>query len=122
MVEGYIQDALVLGDAGIPLYNLHHVQGYVTSGEWLLLVAIDEQNEIHGAITLSFQNYPLQRVAFVTAVGGKFILTPDMYDQLKAILKYKGATVLQAYSRASMVRLLKRCNLKARNTLVEATL
>lgn len=121
-VESYVNDALVLGDAGEPLYNLHHVQGYVTSGEWLLLVAIDEQNEIHGAMTLSFQNYPLHRVAFVTAVGGKFILTPDMYEQLKAILKYKGATVLQAYGRASMVRLLKRHNLKARNTLVEATL
>lgn len=121
-VEAYINDALVLGDQGEPLYNLHHVQGYVTSGDWLLLVAVDEENTIHGAMTVSFQNYPLHRVACITAVGGKFILTSDMYEQLKAILRFKGATVLQAYGRASMVRLLKRHNLKARNTLVEATL
>lgn len=121
-IEAYINDALMLGDAGEPLYNLHHIQSYVTSGEWLLLVAIDDHNNIHGAMTISFQNFPLHRVAFITAVGGKFILTDDMYEQLQAVLKFKGATMIQAYGRPSMVRLLKRHNLKARNTLVEATL
>ena len=121
-IEAYINDALMLGDAGEPLYNLHHIQSYVTSGEWLLLVAIDDQNNIHGAMTISFQNFPLHRVAFITAVGGKFILTDEMYEQLQAVLKFKGATMIQAYGRPSMVRLLKRHNLKARNTLVEATL
>ena len=121
-IEVYINDALMLGDAGEPLYNLHHIQSYVTSGEWLLLVAIDDQNNIHGAMTISFQNFPLHRVAFITAVGGKFILTDEMYEQLQAVLKFKGATMIQAYGRPSMVRLLKRHNLKARNTLVEATL
>ena len=121
-IETYINDALMLGDAGEPLYNLHHIQSYVTSGEWLLLVAIDDQNNIHGAMTISFQNFPLHRVAFITAVGGKFILTNEMYEQLQAVLKFKGATMIQAYGRPSMVRLLKRHNLKARNTLVEATL
>ena len=121
-IESHINEALVLGSTGEPLYNLHHVRGYVTSGEWLLLVAVDEQNEIHGAMTISFQNYPLHRVAFVTAVGGKFILTGEMYEQLAAILKFKGATMIQAYGRPSMVTLLKRHNLKACNTLVEATL
>ncbi len=121
-IEAYINDALMLGDAGEPLYNLHHIQSYVTSGEWLLLVAIDDQNNIHGAMTISFQNFPLHRVAFITAVGGKFILTNEMYEQLQAVLKFKGATMIQAYGRPSMVRLLKRHNLKARNTLVEATL
>ena len=121
-IEVYINDALMLGDAGEPLYNLHHIQSYVTSGEWLLLVAIDDQNNIHGAMTISFQNFPLHRVAFITTVGGKFILTDEMYEQLQAVLKFKGATMIQAYGRPSMVRLLKRHNLKARNTLVEATL
>ena len=121
-IESYINDALMLGDAGEPLYNLHHIQSYVTSGEWLLLVAIDDQTNIHGAMTISFQNFPLHRVAFITAVGGKFILTDEMYEQLQAVLKFKGATMIQAYGRPSMVRLLKRHNLKARNTLVEATL
>ena len=121
-VSDYINEALMVGSEGEPLYNLHHVQAYVTSGEWLLLVAVDEQNEIHGAMTVSLQNYPLHRVAFITTVGGKFILTQDMYEQLAAILRFKGATMIQAYGRPSMVRLLKRRNLTARNTLVEAIL
>ena len=122
MVEGYINDALVLGEAGEPLYNLHHVQAYVASGEWLLLVAVDEQNTIHGAMTVAFSNYPLHRVACITTVGGKHILSADMWEQLKNIVKLKGATMIQAYGRPSMVRLLKRKNLTARNTLVEAIL
>lgn len=122
MVEGYINDALVLGEAGEPLYNLHHVQNYVTSGDWLLLVAVDDQNTIHGAMTVSFSNYPLHRVAYITTVGGKHILSAQMWNQLQAILKLKGATMIQAYGRPSMVRLLKRRNLTARNTLVEAIL
>ena len=122
MVEGYINDALVLGEAGEALYNLHHIQAYVASGEWLLLVAVDEQNVIHGAMTISFSNYPLHRVACITTVGGKHILSEDMWEQLKNIVKLKGATMIQAYGRPSMVRLLKRRNLTARNTLVEAIL
>lgn len=121
-VEDYINDALILGDPGEALYNLPHIQGYVASGEWLLLVAVDEQNVIHGAMTVSFQNYPLHRVAFITAVGGKFILTDNMYEQLRALLKFKGATMIQAYGRPSMVRLLRKHNLTSRNTLVEAIL
>ena len=42
-------------------YNEHHIQQYLVSGQWLLLVAVDEQNDIHGACTVSFINYPLLR-------------------------------------------------------------
>lgn len=121
-VEGFIASALSLGEIGEPLYNLHHIQAYVASGEWLLVVAVDDANVIHGAMTIQFSNYPLHRVAFITATGGKAITTPDMFEQLKTIVSYKGATMIQAYGRPSMVRLLKRHNLQARNTLVEATL
>lgn len=121
-VEGFIASALSLGEGGEPLYNLHHIQAYVSSGEWLLVVAIDDENAIHGAMTIQFSNYPLHRVAFITSVGGKTIITPDMFEQLKAIVRFKGATMIQAYGRPSMVRLLKRHKLQARNTLVEATL
>jgi len=57
MVEGYIQEALDKG-GDFPEwangYNLPHVQSFVTSGQWLLLVAVDEERVIHGAMTVSF--------------------------------------------------------------------
>jgi hypothetical protein len=122
MVEHFIQEALDKGgdfpewSAG---YNLSHVQLFLTSGQWMLLVAADEESKIHGAMTVSFINYPLHRVAFVTTTGGKFIANPELLEQLKALVKLHGATKIQAYCRESMVRLLARADFEPRNTLVE---
>lgn len=121
MVEGYIQSALEK-DGTCTDYNIHHIQSFLTTGQWLLLVAIDEQNQIHGAMTISFVNYPLHRVAFVTTTGGKFIANPELFDQLKVIVKQRGATKVQAFGRESMVRLLAKSGFEPRNTLVEVQL
>jgi hypothetical protein len=122
MVQGYVQEALDKG-GDFPeyaaSYNVHHVQSFVTSGQWLLLVAVDEERAIHGAMTVSFINYPLHRVAFVTTTGGKFIANPELLEQLKALVKLHGATKIQAFCRESMVRLLSRAGFEPRNTLVE---
>ena len=122
MVEGYIQEAIDKGGEFPDWangYNLSHVQGFVTSGQWLLLVAVDEGQVIHGAMTVSFINYPLHRVAFVTTTGGKFIANPELLEQLKALVKLRGATKIQAFCRESMVRLLSRAGFEPRNMLVE---
>lgn len=103
-------------------YNIHHVQGFLTSGQWILLVVVDEQNEIHGAITVSFANYPMNRVAFITLIGGRLIANPDTFEQLKNLLKAYGATKLQGYGRPAIVRLWKRFGFEPRTTLVETKL
>jgi len=122
LVKPFIDEAMEKGGefpdwaAG---YNVDHIQGFLTAGQWLLLVAIDEENVIHGAATVSFINYPLHRVAFVTAIGGKLISSQDTFAQLKVILKQRGATKIQGYGRESIVRLWKRYDFEPRNTLVE---
>ena len=121
MVEGYIQSALEK-DGTCTDYNIHHIQQFLASGQWLLLVAVDAQNQIHGAMTISFINYPLHRVAFVTAAGGKAIANPELFDQLKAIVGQRGATKVQAFGRDGMVRLLAKSGFEPRNTLVEVEL
>ena len=122
LVKGYLEDALTKGNDfpdWAACYNINHVQQYVTAGQWLLLVAVDEQNEIHGAGTVSFINYPLHRVAFVTCIGGKLISNHDTFAQLKQILKAHGATKIQGSGRDAIVRLWKRYDFEPRNTLVE---
>ena len=122
LVKPFIDEAMEKGGefpdwaAG---YNVDHIQGFLTAGQWLLLVAIDEENVIQGAATVSFINYPLHRVAFVTAIGGKLISSQDTFAQLKAVLKQRGATKIQGYGRESIVRLWKRYDFEPRNTLVE---
>jgi hypothetical protein len=119
-VVGFIKSAVDKGTTeDTQNYNEHHIQQYLTNGQWLLLVAVDEQNEIHGAATVSFMNYPLHRVAFVTAIGGKLISNPDTFDQLKAICKHNGATKIQGYGRAAIVKLWSRYGFEPRSTLIE---
>jgi hypothetical protein len=124
-VEGYLNDALTK-DNDAPdwseCYNIHHVQAFLTGGIWLLLVATDEENKIHGAATVSFSNYPMSRVAFITLIGGRLVSNKDTFDQLKMILKQRGATKVQGYGRESIVRLWKRYGFEPRTTLVEVKL
>jgi hypothetical protein len=125
LVEQYLLDAL-LKDNDLPdwsnCYNIHHVQGFLTSGLWLLLVATDEEGNIQGASTVSFANYPMARVAFITLIGGRLISNKDTFEQLKVLLKQRGATKVQGYGRESIVRLWKRYGFEPRTTLVEVKL
>lgn len=121
LVESYLQSALEK-DGTCTDYNIHHVQMFLTTGQWMLLVAADEDNVVHGAATVSFINYPLSRVAFITAIGGKLISSDDTFEQLKAVLKQRGATKIQGFGREAIVRLWKRYNFEPRNTLVEVTI
>lgn len=117
MVSGYLQDSVNKGLSSD--YSLEHIQVYVSSGQWMLLVAVDSDNNIHGAMTMSFINYPSHRVAFVTATGGKLIINQDTFNQLQEIAKYHGATKIQAMARKSMAKLLEKCGMEPCNTLME---
>lgn len=125
MVESFLQEAL-LKDSDTPdwseCYNIHHVQGFLSSGQWILLVASDEDGKVHGAATVSFANYPMQRVAFITLIGGHLVSNPETFEQLRVLLKGYGATKLQGYGRPAIVRLWKRYGFEPRTTLVEVKL
>jgi hypothetical protein len=122
LVESFLTDAMEKGGEfpeWSANYNVDHIRLYVTTGAWLLVVAVDETNKVCGACTVSFINYPLHRVAFVTSIGGRLISSKDTFEQLKRILKSYGATKIQGYGRESIVRLWKRYDFEPRNTLVE---
>lgn len=120
LVENYIEESINKGlGCGSPDYSADNVLGYLASGQWILVVAVDESGQVIGAMTLSFINYPLNRVAFVTATGGKFIINKDTFEQLQAIAKYHGATKIQAMARPAMVKLLQSCDMVPCNTMME---
>lgn len=124
-VERFLQEALEKGDT-VPEwsdnYDLSHVQGFLTSGLWTLLVAVDENNQVHGAATVSFANYPKNRVAFITLIGGKLISNQDTFKQMSDILRHAGATKIQGMARPAIARLWKRYKFEERTTLVEVKL
>lgn len=105
MVEGYVQAALehAKGD-----YTVDQVKSLVAQGTWMLLVATDDENKIHGAAVVNFYNRPNDRVAFVVTIGGKLITSKDTFEQLKGYLTAMGATVLEGTARESTARLWAR--------------
>ena len=122
MVEQYIDAALNTEAAGTPTMTIEHMRVMVVTGQFLLCVAVDDDNKIHGACTISFYNEPLHRIAFVNAIGGKLVCNRDTMEQFKAILRIKGATMVKAYGRPSIVRLWRRYNFTPTYTLLELPL
>lgn len=115
-VEGFIADAQKFSGGD---YTLDQIKVYLASGQWMLLVAVDEANIIHGAATVNFINYPNDRVAFITFIGGKLISSADTFTQLKNIFTQCGATKIQGAARKSIARLWSRYGFEERYIIVE---
>jgi hypothetical protein len=117
-VEEFIDAALAYQDD----YNIEHAKLYVTNGTWVLIVAIDDDQVIHGAATIQFYNRPKDRVAFVVTMGGKLITGHETYAQFTELLKAFGATYIEGASRESAARLWQRFGLSEKYRVVGAKL
>ena len=116
-VEKFIADAVQYAEGD---YTLDQVKVCLSTGAWILLVAVDENDEVHGAATIVFNNYPNDRVAFITFIGGRLVTNQDTYGQMSNIFKGYGATKIQGAARAAIARLWRRYGFKERHIIVEA--
>lgn len=103
-------------------YTTEQIKVYLVTGQMMLLVATDESAEIHGAATVSFISYPNDRVAFVTAIGGKLVTSPETFAQMSEIFKSNGATKIQGNAKEAVARLWKRFGFEEKAILVEVKL
>jgi hypothetical protein len=114
----FIEDALKKSDSNE--YNLDDIRNMLEAGVWTAIGFFDPEADMHGALTVTVLNYPQERVAFVTAIGGKELTNEANWQQLRDICKTAGCSKLQAYSRESVARLWKRIGFRNRAILVEA--
>ena len=103
-------------------YTLDQIKGLLASGSWVLLVATDEQNKIHGAASISFYNMPNYRVGFITAMAGRAIVNEDVYGQVCSFIKANGATRVQCAARESAAKLYKQVGMSERHIIMETKL
>jgi hypothetical protein len=120
-IEGFL-DAAVKQQEGEQDYTLDQIRTLVTSGQWLLLVASNEENEIKGAATVSFSNRPNHRVAFITYIGGRLITNPGTFQQTCAILKRYGATSIEGAVNEAVARLWRRYGFTEKYSIVGVTI
>lgn len=114
LVEGHIASALEHAKND---YTLESVKVLLVTGQWLLLVAIDDEG-VQGAATVLFTSRPHDRVAFITAIGGKLISSEDTVDQLKKLLGMLGATCIEGAARESIARLWSRYGFEEKYKIV----
>lgn len=76
-------------------------------GEQTLLVFVEEDEKIAGALTVWFSNLPNMRVAYVTGVGGRGIANTQVRDLLRQWCFNNGATHIRGAVRPSVARLCR---------------
>jgi hypothetical protein len=119
LVENLFASALKYGGDE---YSLDQIKTLLSQGSWVLLVAVDEENGVHGAASVEFINKPNDRVGLITAMAGKDIVNEDVFGQVCALLKANGATKVQCAARESAARLYKQVGLEERYTIMESKL
>jgi hypothetical protein len=103
-------------------YTIDQIKAFLANGTWVLLVATDEENAIHGVASISFYNMPNYRVGFITAMAGKTIVNEDVYAQVCSFIKANGATRVQCAARESAARLYKQVGMEERHVIMETKL
>lgn len=103
-------------------YTLDQIKAFLANGTWVLLVATDEENVIHGVASINFYNMPNYRVGFITAMAGKAIVNEDVYGQVCNFIKANGATRVQCAARESAARLYKQVGMQERHVIMETKL
>lgn len=104
-VEEFIDNALQYSHGD---FITDEVRVFISTGEWQLLIAIDEENKIHGCAVVQYYNRPRERVAHIVAIGGKLISNKDTFTQLTDILRAHGAMCIEGAARESIARLWRR--------------
>jgi hypothetical protein len=103
-------------------YTLDQIKGLLANGSWVLLVATDEEKNIHGVASISFYNMPNYRVGFITAMAGKAIVNENVYEQVCSFIKANGATRVQCAAKESAARLYKQVGMEERHIIMETKL
>lgn len=119
LVKDFLAEALKWSNGD---YTEDQAKALLANGSWLLLVAVDEENNVHGAASVDFINMPNDRVAFITAVGGKTLVNEDVYKQLCNVLQGFGATKIQCAARESAARLYAKVGFEQKHIILEVTL
>jgi len=119
-VEKFISDAID-NQVGEKDYTLDQVRLMVTSGQWLLLVAVKDKS-VKGAAVVNFFNRPSHRVAFVMYIGGRLVCNHETFSQLCEILKAFGATKIEGAVNDAIARLWRRFGFTDKYRITEVSI
>jgi hypothetical protein len=87
-------------------YSTEHQKMLIVSKLQTLLVAV-EDDEICGVAVMQLDNYPNHRVATIASLGGKAVVSPEVFEQVVLWSKAQGATKIRAWAQEAQARLYR---------------
>jgi hypothetical protein len=103
-VNSYLDSSINVGTGDCTLEQLKLL---LVRGEQTLLVSVDENNKLNGAMAVEFKNYPNSRVMFITTLGGHGIVNDQTFSQVEDWARMQGATKVSAWAQEAQARLYK---------------
>jgi len=88
-------------------FTLDQLKLLLVRGEQSLLISVNKNNIINGAMTVEFINSPNARTMFITALGGSGIVNDKTFSQVETWAKMQGATKASAWAQEAQARLYK---------------
>lgn len=88
-------------------FTLEQLKLLLVRGEQTLLVSVNDNKKINGAMTVEFINSPNARTMFITALGGHGIVNEETFSQVETWAKMQGATKASAWAQEAQARLYK---------------
>jgi hypothetical protein len=88
-------------------FTLDQLKLLLVRGEQSLLISVNKNNKINGAMTVEFINNANARTMFITALGGSGIVNDETFSQVETWAKMQGATKASAWAQEAQARLYK---------------
>lgn len=119
-VASLLESALLTGGGE---YSADQLKVMLVQGQQALIVVSSPEGDIAGALTVAFENYPNDRIAFVTSVGGRMICDAEAWRQFEDWARAHGATRIRGCAHRSVARLWRqKFGVKQRYLIVEKPL
>ena len=103
-VESYLNASINVSGGD---FTLDQLKLLLVRGEQTLLVSVNKENKINGAMTVEFINNANARTMFITALGGTGIVNDETFSQVETWAKMQGATKASAWAQEAQARLYK---------------
>jgi hypothetical protein len=103
-VESYLNASINVSGGD---FTLDQLKLLLVRGEQTLLVSVNKENKINGAMTVEFINNANARTMFITALGGSGIVNDETFSQVETWAKMQGATKASAWAQEAQARLYK---------------
>jgi hypothetical protein len=99
-VSGYLEKGLE--DSGGE-YTVDQLKVYLVQGHNTLVLILNDEGEIKGALTIQWANYPNDRVAYITSIGGATY--KEAWELFLDWLRIEGCSIVRGTAKESVARL-----------------